>query len=235
MALIELKGISHSYVDGVNVLDGVCLGIERGEFVSILGASGSGKTTLLSIMGGIEKPKQGKVYIDGEDITAYSESKLAVLRRTKLSFVFQFFNLASYLTVEQNILVPALLQGKSRAEVASDLDRLLEYTGLTGRRKALPARISGGEQQRAAIARGLIVKPEMVFLDEPTGNLDSKNSRDIMELLRKINSEYGVTVVQVTHNEANAGYGTRVVMMRDGKLYSADGGYAYERDSQTHS
>ena len=221
MPVIELKGVSHSYASGVKVLDGVDIAVEKGEFLSLLGASGSGKTTLLSVMGGIVKPTEGKVYVDGEDVTAYTEKKLAVMRRTKLSFVFQFFNLAPYLTVEQNILVPALLCGKSRAEVKDDLDGLLAYTGLTARKNALPARISGGEQQRTAIARALIVKPEIVLLDEPTGNLDSVNSREIMELLAKINAEYGVTVVQVTHSERNALYGTRIVGILDGKISSS--------------
>lgn len=220
MSVIEVCGVSHTYGGEVRVLDDVSFSVEKGEFVSILGASGSGKTTLLSIMGGIERPTEGKVFIDGEEISSLSERKLAILRRTKISFVFQFFNLAPYLTVEQNILVPVFLAGKRRSSVANDLEDLLKFMGLTERRSYLPSKLSGGEQQRTAIARGLIVRPEIIFLDEPTGNLDSKNSEEIMRLLSAANKEYGTTVVQVTHSEKNAGYGSRIITIKDGKISS---------------
>ncbi len=218
MKLIDAQHISHSYNGKDLVLDDICLTIRRGEFLSILGASGSGKTTLLSVLGGIERPTSGKVFVDGEDICAANESRRAVLRRTKIGFVFQFFNLAPYLTVEQNILVPMLLGGKGKKSVAERLDKLLSVIGLEDRRNSLPGKLSGGEQQRVAIARGLICGPDAILLDEPTGNLDSANSEGIMRLLGEINRRFGTTVIQVTHSEKNAGYGSRVLCISDGRI-----------------
>lgn len=220
MSFIEICGVSHCYDVSTKVLDDISFGVEKGEFLSILGASGSGKTTLLSIMGGIERPTAGKVFIDGAEITAMHEKQLAVLRRTKISFVFQFFNLAPYLTVEQNILVPVFLAGRRKKSVSEKLDGLLDLMGLSERRNFLPSKLSGGEQQRTAIARGLIFDPEVIFLDEPTGNLDSRNSEEIMKLLRRVNEEYGTTVIQVTHSEHNAACGTRIITIKDGKILS---------------
>lgn len=218
MTIIEAKGIFHTYNGTDYVLNGVDLDVEQGEFLSILGASGSGKTTLLSVLGGIERPTEGSVKICGEDITACGERRRAVLRRSKIGFVFQFFNLAPYLTVEQNILVPVLLGGKSKKIVRNDLDSLLSFVGLTDKRDSMPGKLSGGEQQRVAIARGLIFHPEIILLDEPTGNLDSVNSEGIMHLLSQINSEFGTTIIQVTHNEKNAEYGSRLIRISDGKI-----------------
>lgn len=218
MALIEARGVGHTYNGAVKVLDRVDLSVERGEFVSVLGASGSGKTTLLSILGGIERPTEGSVLLDGADITRMKEKQLAVLRRTKLGFVFQFFNLAPYLTAEQNILVPVYLASKTRKSVLSRLDGLLDFMGIADRRHALPSQMSGGEQQRAAIARALIFKPEIIFLDEPTGNLDSKNAEEVMRLLSTVNSEFGTTIIQVTHSESNALYGGRIIRISDGRI-----------------
>lgn len=162
MALIEARNITHTY-NGVDIiLDSVDLSVERGEFVSILGASGSGKTTLLSILGGIDKPTFGTVTLDGEELTSMSERRLALLRRSKIGFVFQFFNLAPYLTAEQNILVPVYLAGRTQKSVQDKLDSLMEFMGIAGRKKALPAKMSGGEQQRTAIARALIFEPEII-------------------------------------------------------------------------
>lgn len=218
MALIEARGVSHTYNGANNVLDGVDLTVERGEFVSVLGASGSGKTTLISILGGIERPSSGSVFLDGAEITRMKERQLAVLRRTKLGFVFQFFNLAPYLTAEQNILVPVYLAGKTRKSVLSRLDYLVDFMGISHRRDALPAEMSGGEQQRTAIARALIYEPEILFLDEPTGNLDSKNAEEVMRLLSTVNSEFGTTIIQVTHSESNALYGGRIIRISDGRI-----------------
>ena len=199
------------------VLDDVSLEIERGSFVSIVGASGSGKSTLLTILGGIDKPTEGKVFLDGVEISGMSEKELAILRRTKLGFVFQFFNLAPYLTAEENVLLPITLRGKVKEEDKKRATELMEYLGISGLKNKLPGKMSGGEQQRVAIARGLIINPEVILLDEPTGNLDSKNSEEIMNLLKKINEEFNTTIVQVTHSDVNANYGNVLITIKDGK------------------
>lgn len=231
IAIIQASGVTHTYNGHDIILDNVDLSVEKGEFLSILGASGSGKTTLLSILGGIERPTGGQVLVDGENIAAASEKRRAILRRTKIGFVFQFFNLAPYLNVEQNILVPVLLNGKGKRSVEKELDDLLSFVGLSDKRTAMPGKLSGGEQQRVAIARGLIFRPEIILLDEPTGNLDSVNSEGIMRLLSEINAEFGTTVIQVTHNEHNAEYGSRTIRIKDGKILD-DGMTALPRNTE---
>ena len=204
------------------VLNDVSLEIEKGSFVSIVGASGSGKSTLLTILGGIDKPSEGKVVLDGVEISSMSEKELAILRRTKLGFVFQFFNLAPYLTAEENVLLPITLKGKVSEEDKNRARELMEYLGISELKNKLPGKMSGGEQQRVAIARGLIINPEVILLDEPTGNLDSKNSEEIMNLLKRINEEFNTTIVQVTHSDVNANYGNVLITIKDGKIIRQD-------------
>lgn len=216
--ILSVRSVTKAFVNNVLVLDNVDLDIEEGSFVSIIGASGSGKSTLLSIIGGMDKPTSGSVLFMGDDITKYNEKKLAELRRTSIGFVFQFFNLAPYLTVEENILLPVILSGKREKDYKEKLDNLLKYLNISEYRNKMPNKLSGGEQQRVAIARGLIFDPKMILLDEPTGNLDSKSARDIMELLKHINGDTGTTIVQVTHSDVNAAYGDRIVKIVDGKI-----------------
>ena len=217
---IIIRDLSKSY-GGRPVLSGLNMTFTSQSPCCLMSPSGSGKTTLLSVMGGIELPTSGQVFVDGEDITACGEKRRAILRRTQLGFSFQFFNLAPYLTVEQNIMVPLFLAGKRKRTMKTPIDELLEFVGLSDKRKSLPGKLSGGEQQRVAIARGLVFRPDIIFLDEPTGNLDSVNSESIMQLLSRINAEFGTTVVQVTHNEKNADYGTRVITISDGRILSS--------------
>lgn len=218
MTILKAADITKVFGENIKVLDGVSLEVEKGDFISIIGASGSGKSTLLTILGGIDKPTEGAVFLDGKDITKMKEKELAVLRRTKIGFVFQFFNLAPYLTVYENIMLPVILSGKSQAGARKKAEELMEYLGITAHKDKLPAKLSGGEQQRTAIARGLIFGPEIIFLDEPTGNLDSKTGREIMELLKKINTDFETTIIQVTHSEQNAAYGNRIISIADGKI-----------------
>lgn len=215
--LLEAKNVTKRFGE-VLVLDSVSLSVEAGDFVSIIGKSGSGKSTLLTILGGIDRPTSGEVLLDGIDISKQKERELAKLRRTKLGFVFQFFNLAPYLTARENILLPTLLNGKTEKSQEKSLNELSEYLGITPLLNKLPSKMSGGEQQRVAIARGLIFEPELILLDEPTGNLDTKNSDEIMKLLKKVNVERGTTVIQVTHSAQNAEFGNRIVRISDGKI-----------------
>ena len=221
MALLSCLIVT-KYFGENRVLNDVSLERERGSFVSIIGASGSGKSTLLTILGGIDKPTEGKVLLDGAEISTMSEKELAILRRTKLGFVFQFFNLAPYLTAEENVLLPIMLSGKVKEEDRQRANELMEYLGISELKNKLPGKMSGGEQQRIAIARGLIINPEVILLDEPTGNLDSKNSEEIMNLLKRINKEFNTTIVQVTHSDINARYGNVIITIKDGKIIRSD-------------
>ncbi len=203
---------------GRKVLDGVSLSIEQGEFVSIMGKSGSGKSTLLNILAGNLLPDSGTVTLDGELLSGMREARLAELRRTKLGFVYQAFNLIPTLTVRDNLLLPLTLAHRRLADCEEALRELTARLGISQLLSALPHTLSGGEQQRTAIARAMLHEPSLLMLDEPTGNLDSRATVEVMELLRELNRSHGVTVIQVTHSEQTAAYGSRIIRLRDGRV-----------------
>jgi putative ABC transport system ATP-binding protein len=197
-------------------LNRVSLKITKGEFVSIMGPSGSGKSTLLYILGGLDSPTSGRVLMGGDDISQYNDAQKSIMRRKNIGFIFQFYNLIPNLNVEDNILLPVLLDGKNAREFQKPLHEILEITGLADRKKHTPRELSGGQQQRVAIARALINRPEIIFADEPTGNLDSKTGTGVMKLLQEINRESDKTIIMVTHSAEAAAYGHRIVNVRDG-------------------
>lgn len=200
------------------VLDDVSLEINSGEFVSLMGASGSGKSTLLYLIGGLDKPTSGSIYINNQDINKLKEKDISKLRREDIGFVFQFYNLVANLNVEENILLPVIMDGKKESAYQERLDKLLKIIGLDTKRKSLPHELSGGEQQRVSIARAIILSPKIVLADEPTGNLDSKSGKEVMNLFKKINEEEKITILQVTHSEESAKYGNRIIKLKDGKI-----------------
>ena len=200
------------------VLDNVSLEIEEGEFVSIMGPSGSGKSTLLYLLGGLDKPTSGTILLQGKDISKMKDKEESVMRRRDMGFVFQFYNLIPNLTVEENVLLPVMLDGKKPSSFKNELNKILDVVGLTDKRKHTPRELSGGQQQRVAIARALINSPEIILADEPIGNLDSKNGTEVMELLKRINVEKKKTIVMVTHSEESAEYSNRIVHVQDGKI-----------------
>ncbi len=203
----------------INVLKDINLSINKGEFVSIMGPSGSGKSTLLYMLSALDKISSGKVLIDGKDISTLRDGKKSAIRRKYFGFVFQFYNLVPNLNVEDNIMLPVLLDGRDMRDYEESLDEILQIVGLDTRRKHLPNQLSGGQQQRVAIARALINDPEIIFADEPIGNVDSVNGKNIMELFETINKVKGKTIVQVTHSEEAARYGTRIIRIKDGGVY----------------
>ena len=200
----------------VDALAGVSTGFERGRFTAIMGPSGSGKSTLMHILAGLDTPTTGTVELDGVDITHLDDGELTKLRRDKLGFVFQFFNLLPVLTAEENILLPLSIAG--RKPDPEWFEQLIEIVGLGDRRTHRPAELSGGQQQRVAVARALVSKPAVVFADEPTGNLDSKASEEVLGLLRRSVDEFGQTVIMVTHEAHAAAYADRLVVLRDGQV-----------------
>lgn len=218
---IEGRNITKEYKMGdlvFTVLKDVSLQIADGDFVSIMGPSGSGKSTLLYILGGLDNPSKGSVLMNGKDISKLDDSQKSVMRRRNIGFVFQFYNLIPNLNVEENILLPVLLDGKNTNNYKRQLDEILEVVGLSKRRKHTPRELSGGQQQRVAIARALINTPEIIFADEPTGNLNSKTGTGIMELLREINRESSKTIIMVTHSADAAKYSNRIINVRDGVI-----------------
>lgn len=201
------------------VLKDISLQVMQGEFVSIMGPSGSGKSTLLYILGGLDAPTSGHVLLNGTDISRFGDEKMSRIRRQKIGFVFQFYNLIPNLNVEENIMLPLLLDGKKMGGYKKQLDRILEIVGLANRRKHKPRELSGGQQQRVAIARALIGNPEILFADEPTGNLDSKTGAEIMNLLREINQNSGQTIIMVTHSPDAAKSSSRMITVQDGMIF----------------
>jgi putative ABC transport system ATP-binding protein len=200
------------------VLRDVSLRVMPGEFVSIMGPSGSGKSTLLYILGGLDTPTGGRVLLNGTDISSFGDEKMSVLRRRNIGFVFQFYNLIPNLNVEENIMLPLLLDGQKMERCKDRLDRILEMVCLSDRRRHTPRELSGGQQQRVAIARALIGNPGILFADEPTGNLDTKAGTDIMSLLREINRSTGQTIIMVTHSPEAAKSSSRIITVRDGRI-----------------
>jgi len=218
--IIEVNNVNKSFGKNENinhVLNGASMSVDQGEFVSLMGASGSGKSTLLYLIGGLDRSFEGNISVCGKDIGSLKDKELSDLRLKNMGFVFQFYNLVMNLNVVDNILLPQTINGKRKSELKKDLDEILEITGLTEKRKAMPNTLSGGQQQRVAIARAVLGNPSIILADEPTGNLDSASTVEIMELFSRLNKEKGLTILQVTHSEQCAEYGTRIVRLEDGK------------------
>ena len=218
--IIEVKNVGKTFGKNTNlnrVLDDACMYVAKGEFVSLMGASGSGKSTLLYLIGGLDRDFEGNIELCGKDIGSLKDAELSKLRLEKVGFVFQFYNLVMNLNVEDNILLPLTMAGKKKSELKKELDEILEITGLTEKRKAMPATLSGGQQQRVSIARAVLGDPEVILADEPTGNLDANSTREVMELFSRLNKEKGLTILQVTHSAECASYGTRTVKLENGK------------------
>jgi putative ABC transport system ATP-binding protein len=217
--VVMATDVSRRYGEGeaaVDALVDVSTGFDAGRFTAIMGPSGSGKSTLMHILAGLDRPTSGKVLLDGKEITALDDGALTKLRRDKLGFVFQFFNLLPVLTAEENLVLPLSIAG--RKPDAAWLDQLVRTVGLEDRRTHRPAELSGGQQQRVAVARALVSKPTVVFADEPTGNLDSKASADVLRLLRQAVDEFGQTVIMVTHDPDAAAHADRLITLRDGRI-----------------
>lgn len=220
--VIEAKNLYKSFQLGdnlVEVLKDINLNIKKGEFVSIMGPSGSGKSTLLYLLGVLDKPTSGSIKINGKELSVMNDKEESIMRRRDVGFVFQFYNLIPNLNVEENIMLPILLDGKKIKDYKEKLDEILEIVGLEDRREHTPRELSGGQQQRVAIARALVNDPDIILADEPIGNLDSKTGTDIMILLKKINEEKNKTIVQVTHSMEAAEYGNRIIKVKDGKVW----------------
>ena len=219
MEVLRTEDLTREYGFGDNkvvALNHVSFSVEEGEFVTILGPSGSGKSTLLHLLGGVDKPTLGKVYIGGQSIYEMKERELTAFRRREIGQIYQFYNLIPVLNVEENICLPMLLD--HRQAERKDLDELLELLGLTERVNHLPSELSGGQQQRVAIGRALISKPKLILADEPTGNLDQKNSREIIKLFRELNEKYGQTILLITHDEKIAEHAESILVIEDGQI-----------------
>lgn len=219
MEILKVENLTKVYgKDSTKVvaLDNVSFSVNKGEFVAIVGASGSGKSTLLHLIGGVDRPTSGKVYINDKDIFSMNDDKLAIFRRRQIGLIYQFYNLIPILDVEENIALPLELDGRNVNRI--ELNEMLELLGLERRRHHLPSQLSGGQQQRTSIGRALITKPSIILADEPTGNLDSKASEEIVELLRKSNKELKQTIIMITHNLELAEIADRIIKIEDGKI-----------------
>lgn len=221
MEILKIEDLCKTYGKGdmeVRALDHINLSIQKGEFVAIIGASGSGKSTLLHMIGGVDEATSGKVIVDGVDLSRLNDTKMAIFRRRKVGLIYQFFNLVPTLNVRENILLPTLLDGKEIDE--THFEEIVSILGLKDRLGHLPSELSGGQQQRVAIGRALIYNPAIVLADEPTGNLDRKNSKEIIELLKMSNRKYKQTIIMITHDEQIALEASRVIKIEDGKIVS---------------
>ncbi|NLT10334.1 MAG: ABC transporter ATP-binding protein [Ruminococcus sp.] len=225
MNVIEVTNMNRSFENGkevAHVLKDINLTVEEGEFVSIMGPSGGGKSTLLYLLGGLDMPTSGTVKVNNVDLKTLDDKGLCKMRNEDVGFVFQFYNLVPNLNVEDNICLPLMIAGKSKSDYKDKLDECLRVIGMEDKRKLTPRELSGGQQQRVAIARALVFDPQIIFLDEPIVNLDSKTGTRIMELFRDINQKYHKTIVQVTHSESAAQYGTKLVRLVDGQIQSVE-------------
>lgn len=221
MEILKVENLKKTYGKGntlVKALDGISFTVDKGEFVAIVGASGSGKSTLLHLLGGVDRPTSGKIIIDGEDIYKLNETNLAIFRRRQVGLIYQFYNLIPILNVEENMTLPILLDGKKPDEAY--LKELIETLGLENRINHLPNELSGGQQQRVSIGRALMNRSALLLADEPTGNLDSKASRDIVELLKLSNKKYKQTIIMITHDHNLALNADRIITIDDGKIIS---------------
>lgn len=219
MEILKVENLVKTYGDGdniVNAVDNISLSVNKGEFVAIVGASGSGKSTLLHLLGGVDRPTSGKIYIDGNEINNMNNDKLAIFRRRQIGIVYQFYNLIPILTVEENISLPCDLDGNKPDKERMDL--ILKSFGLFERRNHLPNELSGGQQQRTSIARALINNPAILLADEPTGNLDSKSTEEIMSILKMSNRDFNQTIIMITHNLEIAKEADRIITIQDGKI-----------------
>lgn len=219
MEILRVEHLSKIYgkdESQVRAVDDVSFSVEKGQFVAIVGASGSGKSTLLHILGGVDRPTSGKVFLDGQDVFAQNEDQLAIFRRRQVGLIYQFYNLIPVLNVTENMTLPVLMDGRKVNQ--QRLDDLVTTLGLTGRERHLPSQLSGGQQQRVSIGRALMNAPAVVLADEPTGNLDSKNSQEIVGLLKLSNRQYGQTLIVITHDASIALQADRILTMEDGRI-----------------
>ena len=224
MEVLKAENLIKIYGKGENqvkALNGVSLSVEKGEFVAVVGTSGSGKSTLLHMLGGLDRPDSGKVYVDGKDIFSLKEEALTIFRRRKIGFVFQAYNLVPVLSVYENVVLPVELDGK-KADRAF-IEEILDTLRILQKARSLPGQLSGGQQQRAAIARALASRPSILLCDEPTGNLDSRTSQDVLGLLKLSGQKFGQTIVMITHNEEIAQMADRIIRIEDGRILSSRG------------